>query len=90
MNRSTIQVFVRTRPVIHFDHDAIRIDKDGSTISIHFDRLSGSTTTSNNLQRDWSFKFAKILHNESQEVVFDSCCRDMVGVSHPVYMIEAE
>jgi kinesin family protein 6/9 len=32
----------------------------------------------NNQQESWRFKFDKILHNASQEDVFDSCSRDIV------------
>lgn len=78
MIRSPIQVFVRTRPVTDFAHEAIRIEPDGSTVNIHLNRLAGSSIGLNNLQQDWSFKFAKVLHNESQEAMFDACARDMV------------
>ncbi len=32
----------------------------------------------NNQQESWRFKFDKILHNSSQDDVFDSCARDIV------------
>ena len=32
----------------------------------------------NNQQEQWRFKFDKMLHNSSQEDVFDHCARDIV------------
>ena len=32
----------------------------------------------NNQQESWRFKFDKLLHNATQEDVFDSCARDIV------------
>ena len=32
----------------------------------------------NNQQESWRFKFDRILHNASQEDVFDSCARDII------------
>lgn len=32
----------------------------------------------NNQQEQWKFKFDKILHNSSQEEVFDYCAKDIV------------
>eukprot|EP00474_Spongospora_subterranea_P002065 CRZ02523.1 hypothetical protein [Spongospora subterranea] len=79
MVKTAIQVFVRTRPIADFAHDAIKIDPKAGSVSIHMDKNGGTPNTGlNNLLQDWTFRVNRVLHCESQEATFDICCRDMV------------
>lgn len=76
MVKSAVQVYIRTRPTSHFANNSIKIDVDSSEVNVHLPKLSGQEV--NNQQEDWNFQFNKVLHNVSQEVVYQSCGREIV------------
>lgn len=79
MVKSAIQVVVRSRPTADFAHDAIKLDTQAGTVSIHMDRNSGGAAAGlNNLQQDWTFRVNRVMPNASQEDMFEACGRDMV------------
>ena len=77
MVKSPVKVAVRTRPTASFASQNIRIDLDKKTIDVHIPKDSTQGII-NNQQEDWKFKFDEILHNSSQEAVYDSMARQLV------------
>lgn len=77
MVKSPVKVAVRTRPTASFASQNIQIDLDKKTIDVHIPKDS-SQGIINNQQEDWKFKFDEILHNSSQEAVYDSMARQLV------------
>jgi len=77
MVKSPVKVAVRTRPTASFASQNIQIDLDKKTIDVHIPRDS-SQGIINNQQEDWKFQFNEILHNSSQEAVYDSMSRQLV------------
>lgn len=74
--KNNIQVCVRTRPTSSFAHDCLNVDPEKKTIHVHMPKPTGQHI--NNQQEDWSFKFDQLLHNSSQEQVYDVVARDIV------------
>ena len=77
MVRSAVRVAVRTRPTSHFAHDELEIASDGQTINVHLGRKESGGAV-NNAPHDYSFRVDKVLHNTSQEGVFEECGQDVV------------
>uniref|UniRef100_H2ZA26 Kinesin-like protein n=1 Tax=Ciona savignyi TaxID=51511 RepID=H2ZA26_CIOSA len=75
-NKKRVKVFVRFRPTPNFSHDNISFDKDGKVISIHA-RKNVTADVVNNQMLNWSFKVDGILHNASQDQVYDTVVSDM-------------
>ncbi|KAJ3411524.1 Kinesin-like protein kif9 [Chytridiales sp. JEL 0842] len=67
-----VKVVIRTRPTSEFAHDLIRFDNDQKNIHIHIPKGSDGGFI-NNQQENWDFRFDSILHNSSQEKVYDDC-----------------
>lgn len=75
--REAVQVIVRTRPTSSFAQECLKIDIDKNCIDVHLDKQKGQAV--NNQQENWNFKLDRILHNASQEVVFDIAARDILN-----------
>lgn len=72
---SAVEVIVRTRPTASFANENIELDTAGSSITTHARKLAEGPVGSNtiNNQRDsWNFRIDKILHNSSQETVYET------------------
>ncbi|XP_059693321.1 kinesin-like protein KIF9 [Haemorhous mexicanus] len=69
--------FVRVRPTAHFAQDMIRLGADSKSIDIYIQK-SPRAGVVNNSQTDWSFKLDGVLHNTSQEVVYETVAKDLV------------
>ena len=67
---SRVKVFVRTRPTSHFAQDVIQFGSDKKTIHIHVPKDAHGGHI-NNQNENWDFKFDRILHNASQESVYE-------------------
>eukprot|EP00002_Diphylleia_rotans_P005576 TRINITY_DN1474_c0_g1_i4.p1 TRINITY_DN1474_c0_g1~~TRINITY_DN1474_c0_g1_i4.p1 ORF type:complete len:689 (-),score=135.14 TRINITY_DN1474_c0_g1_i4:497-2563(-) len=78
MVKSPIRVCVRTRPTANFAKESITIDPEKKTINIHVGRSEESGFV-NNQQEDWNFRYDGILHNASQEKVYDDIGREVVN-----------
>lgn len=80
MVKSAVKVVVRTRPTASFASKNLTIDLDQKSIEafIPKDNTQGLI---NNQQEHWKFQFDEILHNSSQEDVYDVCGRE---VAHSV------
>jgi len=74
--KETVQVVVRTRPTSNFAHKQLTIDPGSSSIKVHIDQDS---QTVNNKQEDWNFNLSRVLHNASQDQVYETAARDIVN-----------
>lgn len=72
----TVRVCVRTRPSPSFAEENVKIDLENQTIQVHQPKTKNQII--NNQQEDWSFKFDSVLHNATQEQVYDQCAKDVV------------
>lgn len=70
MVKQAVKVVVRTRPTSNFASKNIKIDTEHSSIAVNKPKEEEGGVI-NNQQESWNFKFDKILHNTSQEDVFD-------------------
>ncbi|KAJ3144872.1 Kinesin-like protein kif9 [Irineochytrium annulatum] len=72
-----VRVVIRTRPTSDFASEIIRFDPDNKGVHIHIPKgIDGGYI--NNQQEDWDFRFDNILHNSSQEKVYEECSRNIV------------
>jgi kinesin family protein 6/9 len=75
-----VKVVVRTRPTDRFAHEHIHFEgTSDKTVSVRVgkneDQLRGFI---NNKQEGWSFPVDVILHNASQELVYETCGQGLV------------
>ncbi|PIK40262.1 putative kinesin-like protein KIF9 [Apostichopus japonicus] len=75
---SKIRVFLRTRPTSNFAQDMIEFIPDSNNINIHAKKNEKRGVVNNQLL-DWTFKMDGILHNASQEQVFETVGADVVN-----------
>ena len=77
-NKEKVKVVIRTRPTAHFASKNIQIDTEGGGITITKPKSEDSGPINNQLET-WKFQYEKILHNASQEDVFDNCARGVIS-----------
>lgn len=70
-NKEKVKVVIRTRPTAHFASKNIAIDTEAGSILITKPKSVDAGPINNQLE-SWKFKYDKILHNVSQEDVFDN------------------
>lgn len=72
-----VQAFVCVRPTDNFASDAIELLPDGKSLNIHAqkDKQRGYI---NNQILNWNFSTSGVLHNASQEEVYNSCAAHLV------------
>ncbi|KAB0377840.1 hypothetical protein FD755_009418 [Muntiacus reevesi] len=77
-SRKKVHAFVRVRPTDDFAHEMIKYGDDNKTIDIHLkkDTRRGAV---NNQQTDWSFKLDRVLHDASQDLVYEIVAKDVVS-----------
>ena len=68
--KTPIEVYIRSRPTDNFANKNITVDYEKNTISIHIPKKKEDGPI-NHQQDQWTFKFDKILMNETQEYVFE-------------------
>ncbi|NXJ30285.1 KIF9 protein, partial [Dicrurus megarhynchus] len=73
-----VQAFVRVKPTANFARDMIKLGSDNKSINIST-RKSSRGGAVNNSQTDWSFKLDGLLHNTSQEMVYETVAKDLVA-----------
>ncbi|NXC89151.1 KIF9 protein, partial [Cercotrichas coryphoeus] len=73
-----VLAFVRVKPTAHFAQDMIKLGSDNKSIDIYI-RKSPRGGIVNNTQTDWSFKLDGLLHNTSQEMVYEAVAKDLVS-----------
>ncbi|XP_025844846.1 kinesin-like protein KIF9 isoform X3 [Vulpes vulpes] len=76
--RKKVHAFVRVKPTDDFAHEMIKYGDDNKSIDIHIkkDLQKGFV---NNKQTDWSFKLDGVLHNASQDLVYETVAKDVVA-----------
>ncbi|NWI45474.1 KIF9 protein, partial [Picathartes gymnocephalus] len=73
-----VLAFVRVKPTAHFAQDMIKLGEDNKSIDIHIQKSPRGGVV-NNSQTDWSFKLDGLLHNASQEMVYETVAKDLVS-----------
>ena len=83
MPRRTIKVCVRTRPTASFAQDEIAIEPSQSTITINKnggrEEVPVEGVPGDNLNSNYQFRFHHVLHNASQDTVYETLARDVVA-----------
>ncbi|KAI7814913.1 putative kinesin-like protein KIF9, partial [Triplophysa rosa] len=74
---SPVQVYVRIRPTASFAHELIECLPDQQTLSIRW-RKDSKKGMSNIQLNSWLFKLNGVLHNVSQEEVYDCVAQSVV------------
>lgn len=72
-----VKVVIRTRPTSAFAQELIQFGSDKKSLHIHIPK-NEEWGYINNQQENWDFKFDKILHNCSQETLYDECGHSVV------------
>lgn len=72
-----IKIYIRTRPTTDFAGENLKILDDRQTITVNIDK-SDPLNFLNTPKCNYSFKFHSILHNVSQEIVFEEAAREIV------------
>ncbi|NWW39924.1 KIF9 protein, partial [Panurus biarmicus] len=73
-----VLAFVRVKPTAHFAQDMIKLGSDNKSIDIYIQK-SPKGGVVNNCQTDWSFKLDGLLHNTSQEMVYETVAKKLVS-----------
>nr|XP_044992319.1 kinesin-like protein KIF9 isoform X2 [Jaculus jaculus] len=76
--RKKVHAFVRVRPTDDFAHEMIKYGDDNKSIDIHLKKDIRRGVV-NNQQTDWSFKLDGVLHDASQDLVYETVARDVVS-----------
>lgn len=77
MSALPIKIYIRTRPTTDFAGENIKILDDHQTVAVNIDK-SDPLNFLNTPECNYSFKFHSILHNVSQEIVFEEAAREIV------------
>jgi kinesin family protein 6/9 len=75
--KENVKVCIRTRPTGRFAENNIRLNADRHRIDVHIPKTQGLHI--NNQQEDWAFSFDSVIHNASQDSVYDECASDIVS-----------
>ncbi|XP_074726484.1 kinesin-like protein KIF9 isoform X3 [Strix uralensis] len=73
-----VHTFVRVKPTADFAQDMIKFGPDNKSIDIHIKKDSKKGVV-NNRQTDWSFRLDGVLHNTSQELVYETVAEKLVS-----------
>ena len=73
--RSVVKVAVRTRPTASFAADCIKVNE--SNIAVKLPAATGAHAT-NNAKDSWSWKYDSVLHNSSQETVYNEVAKPVI------------
>ncbi|NWU85803.1 KIF9 protein, partial [Onychorhynchus coronatus] len=73
-----VQAFVRVKPTAHFAQDMIKFGADNKSIDIHIPKDARGGIV-NNSYTDWSFRMDGLLHNASQDQVYEAVAKDVVA-----------
>ncbi|XP_040301112.1 kinesin-like protein KIF9 isoform X4 [Herpailurus yagouaroundi] len=76
--RKKVHTFVRVKPTDDFAHEMIKYGDDNKSIDIHLKKDTRRGVV-NNQQTDWSFKLDGVLHNASQDLVYETVAKDVVA-----------
>ncbi|XP_071416438.1 kinesin-like protein KIF9 isoform X2 [Pithys albifrons albifrons] len=73
-----VQAFVRVKPTPAFAQDRIKFGPDNKSIDIHIPRDARGGAV-NNSHTGWSFRMDGLLHNSSQDQVYQAVAKDLVA-----------
>ncbi|NXK41622.1 KIF9 protein, partial [Piprites chloris] len=73
-----VQAFVRVKPTARFAQDMIKFGADNKSIDIHIQKDARGGLV-NNSCTDWSFRMDGLLHNTSQDQVYEAVAKDLVA-----------
>ncbi|XP_068032995.1 kinesin-like protein KIF9 [Anomalospiza imberbis] len=73
-----VLAFVRVKPTAHFAQEMIRLGSDNKSIDIYIQKSPRGGAV-NNSQTDWSFRLDGLLHNTSQEMVYETVAKGLVS-----------
>ncbi|XP_026545401.1 kinesin-like protein KIF9 [Notechis scutatus] len=73
-----VKAFARVKPTADFPQEVIKFGADNKTIEVHIERDLSKGIVNNKLT-DWSFKMDGVLHNASQDVVYDAVAKELVS-----------
>nr|XP_034812200.2 kinesin-like protein KIF9 isoform X7 [Pan paniscus] len=76
--RKKVHAFVRVKPTDDFAHEMIRYGDDKRSIDIHLKKDIRRGVV-NNQQTDWSFKLDGVLHDASQDLIYETVAKDVVS-----------
>ncbi|XP_031199894.1 kinesin-like protein KIF9 isoform X2 [Mastomys coucha] len=76
--RKKVQTFVRIKPTDDFAHEMIKYGEDNKSIDIHLKKDTRKGVV-NNQQTDWSFKLDGVLHDASQDLVYETVAKEAVS-----------
>ncbi|XP_006868900.1 PREDICTED: kinesin-like protein KIF9 [Chrysochloris asiatica] len=76
--RKKVHAFVRVKPTDDFAHEMIKYGDDKKSIDIHLKKDIRKGVV-NNQQTDWSFKLDGVLHDASQDVVYETVAKEVVS-----------
>nr|XP_020135891.1 kinesin-like protein KIF9 isoform X3 [Microcebus murinus] len=76
--RKKVHAFVRVKPTDDFAHDVIKYGDDNKSIDIHLKKDTRRGVV-NNQQTNWSFKLDGVLHDASQDLVYETVAKDVVS-----------
>ncbi|XP_016048383.1 kinesin-like protein KIF9 isoform X2 [Erinaceus europaeus] len=76
--RKKVHAFVRVKPTDNFPHEMIRYGDDNKSIDILLKKDTRRGVV-NNQQTDWSFKLDGVLHDASQDLVYETVAKDVVS-----------
>ncbi|WIA42242.1 hypothetical protein OEZ86_008259 [Tetradesmus obliquus] len=80
MPQSAVKVFLRTRPSDVYSPEQLQVNQDTKTFTIvQAARSSGLPSDKAGPSQQYQFKFDGILHNASQEDVFEVCATDVLS-----------
>jgi hypothetical protein len=78
MVKSTVKVAVRTRPTASFAHSELVVHPEARSIDVNV-KKNPSMGVVNNMRENYTFKFDTILHNSSQDTVYNECVSEIVN-----------
>ncbi|NWQ67337.1 KIF9 protein, partial [Neopipo cinnamomea] len=73
-----VQAFVRVKPTARFAQDMIKFGADNKSIDIHIHKDARGGIV-NNSCTDWSFRMDGLLHNTSQDQVYEAVAKGLVA-----------
>uniref|UniRef100_A0A287BR34 Kinesin-like protein n=2 Tax=Sus scrofa TaxID=9823 RepID=A0A287BR34_PIG len=82
--RKKVHAYVRVKPTDDFAHEMIQYGDDNKTIDIHLKKDTRRGVV-NNQQTDWSFKLDGVLHDASQDLVYETVAKDVVSQAFDGY-----
>ena len=75
--KQAVKVVIRTRPTADFAQNNLEIDPKNGSITMKFDKNEKAGII-NNQTDAWKFQFENILHNASQDEVYEASASEII------------